>query len=331
MSQPEPAFPFEDDPFARPATGNDAGRVPAEAAEGATNPPAPATPAAVPAAPAAAAAPAARPDWLVGAEEGVNDELKRSAAEGKDEGPGPLKIVKLDKPKPAEGGSAPLAPGSFAPRIGDAPKLSKPAGDTAANPAAANAPPAAETRVAWTAAASSIPVLRRAPQIVPAHPPAAEEYEAAEDRDPMGDLPDDLTGVATHSDRPLAPLQESWWMIVVDELRSNRRTQILVLAGLVLVAAFLFWPRSDAAVSLSTLHRHPDLYDGRTVFVHGRVLDVFPMGGGHTFYLLQGRDTIVVFTRQSAPSLNQNVSVKGVVSTGYLDGIARQSIFEDQH
>jgi hypothetical protein len=322
MTQPDPAFPYEDDPFERPRKDDAA---PSDASAAPESPAAPATPAA----PVAPAAPPSRPDWLVGAEEGVHDELKRAAAEGKDAGPGPLKIVKLEKPKPADGESAAPAPGSLAPRISTAPKLSTPAGDSGAKKAASDNAPAGEARVAWTAAASSIPVLRRVPQIAPARPPAAEEYEPTNDRAPMGELPDDLTGVAPSSDSALPPLREAWWVIMVDELRSNRRTQLMALAGLVIGAVFLLWPRSDAAISLATLHHHPDLYDGHTVVVHGRVLDVFPMGGGHTFFLLQGRDTIVVFTRQSAPGLDQNVRVKGVVSTGYLDGVARQTIFED--
>ena len=62
--------------------------------------------------------------------------------------------------------------------------------------------------------------------------------------------------------------------------------------------------------------------------VNGRVGEVFHVGGGYAFYLLQGRDTIVVFTRSRVPVPRQNVTVVASVSTGFLDGAPRQALFE---
>jgi hypothetical protein len=66
------------------------------------------------------------------------------------------------------------------------------------------------------------------------------------------------------------------------------------------------------------------------VTVRGRVgEDVFAVGAGWAFYLVQGRDTIVVFTRIQAPKPHEVITVKGQVSTGFLDGVPRQALFED--
>ena len=55
----------------------------------------------------------------------------------------------------------------------------------------------------------------------------------------------------------------------------------------------------------------------------------FFVGGGFAFYLMQGRDTIVAFTRVTAPEPRTVVTVTGQVSTGFLDGVPRQALFED--
>jgi hypothetical protein len=57
--------------------------------------------------------------------------------------------------------------------------------------------------------------------------------------------------------------------------------------------------------------------------------EVFALGGGFSYYLHQGRDTIVVFTRGAKPEWRSNILVRGKVSTGFLDGISRPSIFAD--
>jgi hypothetical protein len=44
---------------------------------------------------------------------------------------------------------------------------------------------------------------------------------------------------------------------------------------------------------------------------------------------MQGRDTIVAFARARAPQPHEVLTVKGQVSTGFLDGLPRQALFED--
>lgn len=79
---------------------------------------------------------------------------------------------------------------------------------------------------------------------------------------------------------------------------------------------------------LSKLKKQATRMDGQTVKVAGRVGDVFQMGSSYAYYLLQGRDTIVVFTRTRTPVPRQRVKISGSVSTGYLEGRPRVALFE---
>ena len=96
-----------------------------------------------------------------------------------------------------------------------------------------------------------------------------------------------------------------------------------------LVGSWL-WPRGVGTTPISRVRRNPAQYDGRNLCMRGRVGDdVFSVGGGWAFYLLQGRDTIVTFTRSRTPKPHEVVTVKGLVSIGFLDGAPRQAMFED--
>ena len=81
-------------------------------------------------------------------------------------------------------------------------------------------------------------------------------------------------------------------------------------------------------MSIRSIHDHPERFDGVTVRVRGKVGDVYEIGGAYAFYLEQGRDTIVVFSRIRRPYRNEKLQVAGSVSMGYLDGVARPSLFE---
>jgi hypothetical protein len=232
----------------------------------------------------------ARPGWLTGAEP---SEIFTDGVEG--EAPGSLRLV---PPLPAPGAPPPK-------------------------------PPSAPKR-AWTAAASSIPVLRRETSAAPR--PVEDDdddHDPLESTEPLDEMPSDAeaSAPAPHA----RPLEEPWWIVAVDELRTNRRVQIAVAAVVLAIAAFTFWPRGDNATSLSTLRRHAHDYDGRAVTVHGRVGDVFSMSGGYAFYLRQGKESIVVFSRTRMPLRDQSLTVKGTISTGYLDGAPHQALFEDSH
>ena len=119
-----------------------------------------------------------------------------------------------------------------------------------------------------------------------------------------------------------------WWMRLGDLLRTSRRLQLGALAAglaLLLVAA---WPRGEHTLSLGTLRTHAAQYDGQLVRVSGRVGEVFQVGAGYAFYLHQGHDTLVVFSRTREPQTDQHLVLNGTVSTGYLDGMPRTALFE---
>jgi hypothetical protein len=266
-----------------------------------------------------APSPSDRPDWLIGADDGAQAELDRKDATE----PTRLHLVRpVDVAAPA-------------------------------------APPSPPKPTPWRAAASSVPILRRADdedvKKAAAGAQAGEDEWALPGRDhhrggiddaieerPMRPLPEDGIGLPDAADdvieapvrpaRPavaLRPLKEPMWAVALDSFRSSRSLQLGVLACTLAVAAFVFWPRSEPTLSIAKIRKDPSAYDGLIVHVKGRIGEVFPMGAGFAFNLHQGRDTIVVFTRSRKPVRKQKVDVAGTVSMGYLDGVARPSLFEN--
>jgi hypothetical protein len=185
----------------------------------------------------------------------------------------------------------------------------------------------------WAPVASSVPTLKLA---LPDEPEPVEVRPAAAPPARFRGLPghdEDLPRtLAVAPPPPLAPLHEPWWIVALDGLRTSRPVQlgtVVGLAALVLLACWS-WPRGVGTTSLTELRRYPSRFDGRTVTVRGRAGDdVFAVGAGWAFYLVQGRDTIVTFTRTQMPRARDVVTVKGQVSTGFLDGVPRQALFED--
>jgi hypothetical protein len=250
-----------------------------------------------------------RPDWLVGAEDAASEEFER--------------IVQA---RPGDVTSRPVQLSSLA----DECVASDPGPDRKPEPAAPAAP------VAWTAAASSIPTLpRRAPSTdrPRVEPPPAAAGAIDEDESEAGfDLE---TAPDGHALAPpaaaLKPLHEPWWMVLLDEVRTRRKVQIIVAAATLGVSALTFalWPRGAAGVPLAKIRHNPAAYDGQSVVVRGKIGEVYSVGGGYAFYLLQGRDTIVTFTRSRVPEPRQNVVIQGQITTGFLDGEPRQALFEN--
>lgn len=198
------------------------------------------------------------------------------------------------------------------------------------------APPPPPAPVAWSAAASSVPTLPGRAAPVRSGAGRGDEDRAFDDA-PDGAGPADAGADADAWDAPVtapppayAPLHEPWWMVALDELRSKRRVQVfaaLGIAGLVALAT-MAWNRDNGGTPLARIQHEPATWDGQSVTVHGRVADVYPVGGGYAFYLVQGRDTIVTFTRSRVPTPRERVVVTGQISTGYLDGAPRQALFE---
>lgn len=267
-----------------------------------------------------------RPDWLVGADEGVAAEQSRT----REPSGAPVRLI-----RPHEASAAAEEPGAAG---REAPVL---------RPAPASAP-ASETRP-WTAAASSVPRLRlvTSPAAKPAAPRPAREAddsgdegpEAANAAGPFETFLDDPTSSPAPALRPAAPaaaarravpvLREAWWVIALDAVRTDRRLQIglgvVAALGLVLL---VFRPGAASTIPLREIREHPERYDNASVAVSGKVGEVFAVGGGYAFNLHQGRDTLVVFTRSRTPVPREKVTVKGSISTGFLDGRPRQALFE---
>ena len=298
----------------------------------------------------------ARPEWLVGAEEGVASEWTRTSGAAP-ERPVQLRLVRPEEVAPAdEEADARAAARRRLHLMGPDENvgLTRPAGKPL--------PKAGTVRAkAWAAAASSVPTIKRSAPTMP-----EPKFNRLQDGDPENLMSAPLESVAASggmgtglgagpgagmgagvnvgvgaslddppAHRPaapavtLAPLKESPWMVVVDALLHNRQLQMLI--GLLVVAflAWTFWPRGESNVSVSRIRHHPELFDGQTVRIHGKIGDVYAIAGGYTFYLLSGRDTMVVFTRSRVPLRDDNVSIRGTISTGYLDGVPRQALFED--
>ena len=95
-----------------------------------------------------------------------------------------------------------------------------------------------------------------------------------------------------------------------------------------MLATIAFWPRGERPVSLGEIARTPEHFNGQSVQVHGKVGEVFPVGGGFAFYLQQAKDTLVVFTRVRQPRRGEKLKLYGTMSTGFLDGQSHSALFE---
>jgi len=269
-------------------------------------------------------APRRRPDWLTGPDDDVQAATDPTGTVSERPGAKILAEPVLTRPGPpvAEGAEQPDRRTVVSRRPAEAAEPEQGPGEDACGPASSG--------VAWTAAASSVPVLK---MVLPTEPEKPEDEPPGSPGERAGGLPggDEDRHVAA-APPPLEPLHEPWWLIALDALRTERRVQLGVagaLAGVVLLASWM-WPHGMDSTPLSRVRRYPSQYDGRNILVRGRVGDdVFAVGSGWAFYLVQGRDTIVAFSRTRLPKPREVVSVKGQVSTGFLDGSPRQALFED--
>lgn len=281
-----------------------------------------------------------RADWLCGPDEGL--EAERARTEGAD---GALPVPRLIRPGGDPSGAAPppprVTPKPLSQATGSAVPFAPPA-PMASTALPSSAPPPDAPHVdapqAWTAAASSVPRLRREDR------PRAAGIETMRAEFPMDDVDERPRGGAAAAaaaapvvPEPIAAAPSEfqvaepvvWWQVVLEAFKTNRIVQLGSAAIVVLLAVLAFMPRGPRATSLRDVRLHADRYDGQLVHVKGRVGEVFSVGGGHAYYLHQGKDTLVVFTRSGAPRVRSRVSLDGRVSTGYLDGEARVAVFQE--
>lgn len=147
----------------------------------------------------------------------------------------------------------------------------------------------------------------------------------------MGYVRDDKTGKFSWVEGSL-PDEADRFGAHAQRTSSGPSSNTMLLGALLLGAVLLLgvWGMrsfKEPGVSIRRIHNHPAEFDGRTVTLRGRVGSVFEVGGNYAYYLLQGRDTIVVFTRGGRPATSPNAEVHGSVSIGYMDGVARPALF----
>lgn len=299
-----------------------------------------------------------RADWLCGAEEGLEAEMLRSKG---DAAPAPKLIRPGADASPADEAAegarrrdSSTLPG---PRLSQPSAPEEPGQPRAGLPLPKRAPGAVQAEgpssgfssgpsMLWEPGANSTPVLARASAPAPAPaartqvPPPAPEMDF-----PMDDAEERTRVRAEAAAAASAPAAQPhavvtpdafdikdapapWWMQIPQLLAEDRRVQGAVAAALVVLLAVMFWPRPEKTMSLGGISRDPAHYDGQSVKVSGRIGETFEVGGGHAFYLHQGRDTLVVFTRSRTPRRGQRVTLVGTVSTGYLNGQSGTAIFE---
>ena len=269
-----------------------------------------------------------RADWLVGAEEGIEAELKRGA----DSETEPRAVPKLFRPGATEGVDAVAAPAPAA-----VPQLSRPAGAAAAETGEFSQGLA----LSWGTGANSVPAIRREParSTMPSEPTRDFPMDDAEERTRTRERAAMLAEVAAETlGRPhdvvdpeafnVPAPQLPWWMQVPEAFRTDRRLQIIAGLGVLVLLTIAFYPRGEHGVSLADLKKRPAHFDGQDVKIKGKVGEVYSVGGGYAFYLHQGRDTMVVFTRVRTPKTRDVLQITGHVSTGYLDGQPRLALFE---
>ena len=269
-------------------------------------------------------------DWLVGAEEGMSAEVSRSQADQ----PSPFAPPKLVRPDSGE---------IAVPRPGEArgpflmPRVPPP-GTT----------PPVPVMPRWDTGQSSVPMLKRDRDAEPAPTASAPIPELTRDF-PMDDAEERARVAAEMAERraeeeavaarPHALVKPEEFEIPVVPARgisnlgtlvaTNRHAQLAIAAVVVFVLAMTFWPREEKTISVAHLKSEPERYADTQVRVGGKVSEVFPVGGSWAFTLVQGRDTIVVFTRARSPKRDERVVVVGTLSNGYLDGRSRAAIFEN--
>jgi hypothetical protein len=289
-------------------------------------------------------------DWVVGAEEGL------SAAPGAEKpvDSRPTEAPRLIRPQDPDAGR-PREPGRFgASGLFRRPVPGAPAPEAAPSPAMPS----------WEKGTSSIPRMRTVEGDVenakPTPPPppfgqpsfAQPSFAPAPGREfPMDDAEErarvaaavaqqqrEEAEIAARPHQVVTPQEfdipaatAPWWLEMGARLRDDRRVQLGLALALLAALVFTFWPRGERTTSIAHLKEHPERYADTPVRVGGRVSEVFAVGGSWAYTVVQGRDTIVVFSRTRAPKVREPIVVIGTLSRGFLDGQSRVAIFEATH
>ena len=246
--------------------------------------------------------PGHRPDWLVGAEEGLEAEL-----EGRER--------QLPTPQLRRPGAPP----------GEVVQPKAPAAAPLERPPAPPQPPRSRLPELDDLDLTGLGLGGGDDRGMPPPPAPARETPSAAEPEPSA--PSAYAAVASPIE-PEVVLQRS----VAERLRKVAQRSwkwAAAAAALVLLVSTLAQAIGVGTTSLSGILKAPGRYDGQRVKVRGRVSqDVYPVGGGYSFYLLQGRDSMVVFTRSRVPHARETLELEAQVSTGMLGASERPALLE---
>ncbi len=99
-----------------------------------------------------------------------------------------------------------------------------------------------------------------------------------------------------------------------------KRTHLLLLAGLLLVAALLVAGCKDSRTRISAILGHPDEYADRDVIVGGTVTRTYAadlvITEAGAYQVDDGTGKIWVLTKNGVPERGQRVALKGTVARG---------------
>lgn len=267
-----------------------------------------------------------RADWLVGPEDGLAAEMMR----GEDSAETPLEAPRLARPEDPDAGK-PRAPRAFRgaplppPVVPPTPSAAMPSWD----PGRSSVPKLQRSATPETARPSSpIPELTRDFPMDDAEERARVAAQLAEHQAREAEIAARPHQVVNPQEFDIPAVPLPWWSQVPQLLRFDRRVQMVLLCMVLALAVAAFWPRAEKTISVAHLKEHADRYADTQVRVGGIVSEVYPVGGSWAYTLLQGRDTIVVFSRTRRPQPRERVVVVGTLSRGYLDGKSRAAIFE---
>lgn len=270
-------------------------------------------------------------DWVVGAEEGLSAEAPQPGETRLTEAPRLVRPEDPDAGKPREPG-----------RFGTSGVFRRPVPTGTPGPVPTTTP----TMPSWEKGTSSVPKLRPtatdgppAPHAPVGEPTREFPMDDAEERARVAAaVAQQHREEAENAARPhqvVAPqefdiptLAPPWWTTLAEQLRSDRRVQAALGAALLAVLVLTFWPRNDRITSIAHLKQHAERFADTPVRVGGRVSEVFSVGSSWAYTVVQGRDTIVVFSRTRAPKVRERIVVVGTLSRGFLDGQSRVAIFE---
>lgn len=270
--------------------------------------------------------PGVRPEWLVSAEDGVGAEASRMSIASRPP------VIKPGMPKPPKPAPPVAAGGAQAP-FQMAIAGSTPAGDFTRSPASPPPPSSTGPTTAPGAAGAALPSNPFA---------AAFREEAATGTAKAAKVPDDVPWIepelkpvrkdrvpvrlASSSPEPGAKARSAW-----TDNPTVRLGAVVALAVVLAVVAFSFRPRGEEQASgtrIAEIRKNPQAFDGQMVTVSGRVGEIFQIGPSWAYYLHDGHDALLVFTRKGAPETLKRYTVTGTISTGQLEGDHRPSLFE---